>query len=657
MKPDALPAVNQDTELPGRRLAELEKAPVGGTDGTREMREVLGRLVEALPHFVVIVTPEGRPLYLNQGGGQLTGHDPARVAALALADFFPAEAYAEIVETGIPAAQRAGLWESETRLRTKTGNEIPVTQMILAHRADDGALKFLAMIARDISLRKQTEEILREQAALLEQAHDAVVVKDMDDRILRWSAGATRIYGWDAEVVGRINAELLQPEDAAYAEALRTTREVGSWSGELHKKTKAGRVLIVDSRWTLIRNAEGRPYCILSIDSDVTEQRRLQAQFLRAQRMESIGALAGGIAHDLNNVLAPVLMGVGLLRLKVGDPDGQRTLDTVERSAQRGANLVRQVLSFARGAEGGRSPVSVATLVREIASITIETFPKSIVTETHVAADAWSVVGDMTQLHQVLLNLCVNSRDAMAQGGRLGITATNVALDENYAGMNPESRPGPHVVIEVSDTGAGIPPEIRTKIFEPFFTTKAQGHGTGLGLSTVYAIVKGHGGFINVYSEVGKGTQIKIYLPAQPGQTDEATPIEQRNLPRGHGETVLVVEDEESIGQIVQHTLERYGYKVLLAGNGAEAVAIYARRDPVVDVVLTDMAMPIMDGPATVLALRKIDPKVRIIGASGLGSNSKFVHAFGAGLKFFLHKPYTAESLLQNLRRVLSEAP
>ncbi|MBS0633598.1 MAG: response regulator [Verrucomicrobia bacterium] len=502
--------------------------------------------------------------------------------------------------------------------------------------------------------RQHIEELQREQAVLLEKAHDAVVLRGLDDRVLRWSAGAERIYGWSAaDIRGRPAGELLAADPVAYLTALQTTREAGSWSGELTKKTLQGRTITVDSRWTLIRDNRGEPYCILSMDADITQQKQLQAQFLRAQRMESIGTLAGGIAHDLNNILAPILMGAGLLRLKLTDPSSIDTLDTMEASARRGADLVRQVLSFGRGIEGQRAPVALGLLVRDMRKIALETFPKSITITTSAPDDTWSVQADMTQLHQVLLNLCVNARDAMPAGGRIELGLANVVLDENYAAMNPDSRPGPHVIVSVADTGTGIPPDIRNKIFEPFFTTKPQGAGTGLGLSTTAAIVKGHSGFINVYSEVGKGTQIKVYLPAQPALGTPAAAPEVVELPWGRGETVLVADDEDSIGLLTQSTLERYGYKTLHARNGAEAIALFAAANPPVDIVLTDMAMPIMDGPSTIIALRRINPRVRVIGASGLGSNSKFAHAVGAGLEHFLHKPFTADSLLQIVRRAL----
>jgi CheY-like chemotaxis protein len=259
----------------------------------------------------------------------------------------------------------------------------------------------------------------------------------------------------------------------------------------------------------------------------------------------------------------------------------------------------------------------------------------------------------MTQLHQVLLNLVVNARDAMPQGGRLTLEARNEALDESYAAMHPEARTGLYVVFSVNDSGTGIPPEIIDKIFDPFFTTKEAGRGTGLGLSTAYAIVKGHGGFINVYSEVGKGTDIRVYFPAQKaGQRVEAG-APPRDLPRGRGEHVLIVDDEDSISSVVVRTLERHGYRATAVRNGAEALAVFVQRQPAVDVVLTDMAMPVMDGPAMIVALRTLDPCVRIVAASGLGSNGKFVHVVNAGVQHFLQKPFTAEALLRTMRAIL----
>ena len=377
---------------------------------------------------------------------------------------------------------------------------------------------------------------------------------------------------------------------------------------------------------------------------------------MRAQRMESIGTLAGGIAHDLNNILAPILMSIDILKLTANDPQAKSVLDTIEVSAKRGADIVRQVLSFARGLEGERVEVQPKHLLKDIESIIKDTFPKNILLRFAIPNDIWTILGDPTQVHQILLNLCVNARDAMPHGGNLTIEAENSVLDEHYAAMNIQAKAGRYVQITVSDSGTGIPPNILEKIFEPFFTTKGINKGTGLGLSTVMAIVKSHGGIINVYSEPNKGTTFKVYLPAMEMSSEaRKTQLEQASLPRGNGETVLLVDDEASIITITTQTLQAFGYRVLTATDGAEAVASYAQHANEIAVVLTDMAMPIMDGAATIRALSKINPAIKIIAASGLHANSDATKASGAGIKHFLTKPYTAGTLLKTLRTILEE--
>ncbi len=267
-------------------------------------------------------------------------------------------------------------------------------------------------------------------------------------------------------------------------------------------------------------------------------------------------------------------------------------------------------------------------------------------------AGLWTVVGDPTQLHQVLLNLCVNARDVMPGGGALTISAENVALDEYYAALNPEAHPGPYVCVHVEDTGTGIPPGIIEKIFDPFFTTKELGKGTGLGLSTTLGIVKSHGGFLQVYSEPGHGTKFHVFLPAETDFRGEAAEEATTELPRGHGELILVVDDESSVRQITRQTLEACGYRVSLATNGSEALAAYATHGPEIAVVLTDMTMPVMNGPVLIEVLHKLNPALPIIAASGLAADSQ---AASARVARFLLKPFTAETLLNALGQVLKE--
>jgi signal transduction histidine kinase/CheY-like chemotaxis protein len=406
---------------------------------------------------------------------------------------------------------------------------------------------------------------------------------------------------------------------------------------------------------SLVRDAAGQPLYSVAQVQDITERKKIEEQLLRTQRVESIGTLAGGIAHDLNNVLAPILMAIGLLKLSVRDARDLKVLETIEASARRGADMVKQVLSFARGVQGHHMPTPPQHLIGDIASVIEQTFPKSIRLKTEVAKDTWPILGDPTQLHQVLLNLCVNARDAMPQGGTLTIKAENVVLDETYVKMNGLGRAGPHVVIKVTDTGEGIPPEIQEKIFDPFFSTKEPGKGTGLGLATVMTIVRSHNGFINFYSEPGRGTTFQVHFPAQESiRLHSAHPFAPE-LPHGHGQWVLVVDDEISVRVITQQTLEAFGYRVLVAGNGAEAVAVFAEHAKDIAVVITDMMMPIMDGSALIHALMKLNPGIRVIAASGLVANGSAFKAASSGVKYFLPKPYTAQTLLDTLQRSLRD--
>ncbi|ARV57376.1 hybrid sensor histidine kinase/response regulator [Nostocales cyanobacterium HT-58-2] len=510
----------------------------------------------------------------------------------------------------------------------------------------------------DISERKLAEEKIREQAALLDVSTDAICVRDLDNRILFWNKGAENLYGWQAqEAYGKNAIELLFNETPLEADvAVSTVIRTGHWQGELTKVTKDGKEILVESRWSLVCDEDGKPKSILTVDTDITDKKLLEAQLFRAQRLESIGTLASGIAHDLNNILTPILAVSQLLPLKFPDvyKQDKHLLEILENSTKRGADLVKQVLSFARGVEGKRMTLQPKHLIREVVKIVKETFPKSIEVYTDIPQDLWMVSGDGTQLHQVLTNLCVNARDAMPNGGTLSISAENLWIDENYARMHLEAKTGPYILITVSDTGVGISSEILDRIFEPFFTTKEQGKGTGLGLSTVIGIVKSHGGFVSVYSELGAGTSFKVYLPAVQGMETQPAQEEPEVL-AGHGELILVVDDEPSIQEITKASLETYNYKILTANDGIEAIALYAQHKDKIGAVLIDMMLPVLDGLTAMRTLQKINPKVKIVATSGLMSSSKLAGAVGSGVKTFLSKPYTVKELLHSLQMVLIE--
>ncbi|MBI2875504.1 MAG: response regulator [Candidatus Tectomicrobia bacterium] len=383
------------------------------------------------------------------------------------------------------------------------------------------------------------------------------------------------------------------------------------------------------------------------------ERKRMEGQFLRAQRMESIGALASGIAHDLNNVLSPILMAVEVLRQNPPKEQAQWVLATVESNAKRGQELVKQVLAFGRGVEGEHVVLQPRHLIREMENLLREVFPKRIEIRTNIAQDLWTVSGDATQLHQVLMNLCVNARDAMPDGGTLSISAENFFIDENHRRIHADARVGPYLILTISDTGTGISREILGKVFEPFFTTKEIGKGTGLGLSTALSITKGHGGFMDVYSHVGRGTAFKVYLPATEAAEVQQKPNETPDLPAGNGELILVVDDEASIREITRATLEAYGYRVIMANNGAEAIALYLQNKEEIQLVLMDTMMPVMEGLTSVRMLRKINPQIKILAVSGLPSDEILSESSDTGVQAFLQKPYSGERLLHTLHKIL----
>jgi PAS domain S-box-containing protein len=546
------------------------------------------------------------------------------------------------IEELIPGPSGEPLWWSTTK--------VPL-------RDHDGSVIGLVGIGRNITERMAVMQKITEQAAMLDQAHDAIIMLTLEGRIAYVNPAAEALYGYRAEkVMGKLGYELYPPEDQhALIVAQRDTLAKGSWQGELRLHSLHGHEVFVDVRRTLIRDEKGAPKAQLSISADITDKKKREALALRNQRLESLGTLAGGIAHDLNNVLAPILMSIALLKLKVSDESGQKLLAMLEINAERGAQLVRQVLAFGRGAEGDRILVQPLHIAREIEQIVSDTFPKSMRFELVYEREPWSVTGDPTQIHQVLLNLCVNARDAMPNGGKITLRFENTVLDETFCAMNQGSKPGAYLAISVTDTGTGIAPNIRDRIFEPFFTTKDIGKGTGLGLSTSLGIIQSHGGFINVSSEVGRGSTFRIYVPANAASVVEepAVAAKRPGLPRGHNELILVVDDEQPILNVAKSTLERFGYRVVVAANGAAAVSIYALQRDSIAVVVTDMAMPIMDGPAMAVALKAINPDVRIIGSSGMDGGSGLSAAANAGVSEFIPKPYSAETLLMAIARAI----
>ena len=450
--------------------------------------------------------------------------------------------------------------------------------------------------------------------------------------------------------------EAIHPEDRDRVRRAALTKQATGTYKEVYRIVRPdGGIRWIRDRAFPVRDGTGRVYRIVGTAEDITEQKGIEQQLLHTQRLENVARLADGVAHDLNNLLAPILMGVELLRLKTADPGLHRLIDSIGQSALRGKELVQQVLSFAHGMGDGQVPVTARNLIRDLQAVVANTFPKNITVDYRVPADLWLISGDAGQLSQVLLNLCMNARDAMPQGGVIAIQAENIRIDTLYAGTQRELAPGRYLRLTVTDTGPGMAPEVRSRLFEPFFSTKPGEAGTGLGLPVSQRIVQDHGGCMEVLSEVGRGSSFRVYLPAL-GQGapagGSANPFGE--LPRGRDELVLVVDDEVSVLEIMRETLEAFGYRVLTAEDGAQAVAVFAARQEEIGLVLTDMMMPVMDGAALIAAVRRLKPGVGIIAVSGVNATYNPTRLAELGIPHFIAKPFTAPELLAMVRKVLT---
>jgi PAS domain S-box-containing protein len=520
------------------------------------------------------------------------------------------------------------------------------------------------VVVRDITEQLRTEAEVRmgrERFQLIAAAtSDAIWDWDFASNTLWWGDSFYSLFGYQPEDFNdslSAWADAIHPEDCdRVVSSLEAARDKArdTWREEYRFRRKDGSYATVVDRGRIVRDASGKPHRIVGGMTDITEQSRLQKQYLRAQRLESIGTLAGGIAHDLNNMLAPILLGVELLRIQNPSPAALRYLDTIETSARRSADLVRQVLTFARGVEGQRLAVQPRHLLKETAHFASETFPSTIRIQLDLPADVWTVQADATQLSQVLLNLALNARDAMPDGGKLTLTAANEEITEESSAGHPGCSPGPHVVITVADTGAGIAAENLEHIFEPFFTTKDVGKGTGLGLATVHAIVREHRGFVTVQSAPGQGAIFRVHLPASPGLETPRPKARPSTASHGEGQTILVIDDEPALRDLTRHSLERHGYRVMTASDGAEGVAMFAQNREHIALVITDMAMPVMDGAATINALHRIDERLPIIATSGHDPSGRLTREIQDQIRYFLPKPYGPDQLLAAIRENLS---
>lgn len=554
---------------------------------------------------------------------------------------------------GVVSNRRMSSQRAVSALRSD-GSEFPIEASI-SHSEVKGE-KLYTVILRDVSEAQRQRELIRQQAQILDQLPDAVSVHDLSGRVTFWNPGAEALFKINAnDMLARdVEESIYQMNPRQQAQIQSSLETLGRWVGEFEiAGADNGDVLTVEHHRVMLRDHAGTPTGVFCIDIDISERKKREQLERRSQRLESIGTLAGGIAHDLNNVLTPILMGAKLLALDRPAHERAGLLATIIASTERGAGLIKQLLSFAGGIQGERAPVQIQQVVNETQGILRHTLPKSIRIEAHVAPDCLPVNGDATELSQVLMNLCINARDAMTEGGCLQIAAENAVLTGNPEAIHPDAHLGPYVVLRVEDTGAGMTPQVLDKIFDPFFTTKGFGKGIGLGLATSQGIVRSHGGFINVYSEPGKGSRFAVYLPANAPQPLQSIRGSAEDTRIGQGESILVVDDEPLILAMTGTALSNAGYQVLTASGGHEAISIFSRAEGPIHLVILDMMMPDMDGLQTMAALRAINPAIRIIACSGLRTAQREAEVLRLGATAFLPKPYSDQQLLKTLGDVL----
>ncbi len=598
-----------------------------------------------------------RLVHVNEGGRRNLGYTLEELRERTILDLrpeFTAESFRAMIGPLVRKEEAVHVYYTTQRRADETVYPVEV-HLQLVERL--GRRLFVA-VAMDITPRQQAEQALRESEEryrlLVERSPDAIFVH-CENKIVFANPATLLLFGAERleEVLGRDVLEIMHPDSQTVIEERVRHVTAGEKTPLMEQKLIRLDGSVVEVEAMGLAMVHGGKPAVQVILRDITEKKQMEAQALRSQRMESLGSLAAGIAHDLNNALAPILMVTSLLHTKLTRPEDERLLSIVDDSAQHAADMVKQVLTFAGGRKDDRGEINIGVLIDEISAVATHTFSKSIQLRTEVAPDTWSFAGNSTQLHQILLNLCVNARDAMPHGGTLSLTVANCNMDAARQSRASDEAPGRYVRLSVADTGTGMSPEVRAHIFEPFFTTKGPGKGTGLGLSTVRKIVEAHGGYLHVSSTPGQGTEFQIYLPACEEMLAVAAEIPPGTPPMGAGELILLVDDEATIRGILGQTLRTWGYRVMSAHDGPQAVALCAKEPASFQLLITDMDMPIMDGAATIMAIRTLAPKMKVIATSG--TRALGATALSLDANAFLPKPYSAEEVLRAVHAVLHE--
>ncbi|MBL9207132.1 MAG: PAS domain S-box protein [Opitutaceae bacterium] len=633
-------------------------------EALRESEALLRTVTETAEVGMVIVTEEHRYRYANRAYAKILRLPTHDIVGQRVADVL-SSVYTTQIRPRLDRAFHGERVSYELAMPETNPGAAPQQLAVTYEPGQDAHGRVVVVVIVDITERKRVEESLRQSEErfrqVVENIHEVFWMTDLEKhQVLYISPGYEKVWGASCEGLYASpeswSAAIHRDDRERVLLAAQTKQASGEYDETYRIARPDGELRWIRDQAFPIADPDGVVRRVVGVAEDITESKTLQSQFLRAQRLEAIGTLSSGIAHDLNNILAPMLMIGPVLKEKLKDPLDHELVDLVETGAKRGANIIRQLLAFSRGIDGERTLVQPRHLIREMIAIMRETFPRGITISDSVPSHLWSVMADATQLHQVLLNLCVNARDAMPNGGRLSITAQNARVEAGDQATHLKPKPGPHVLLSVSDTGMGIPQHVLDRMFEPFFTTKEIGKGTGLGLSTVLGVVKSHGGFITVYSEVNRGSVFKIYLPADASSVEGAL-RERPRLPKGDQQLILIVDDEASIRTSLRRTLEGHNYRVLSAADGREAISLLRAQPEAVKLLLTDLMMPGMNGVALIREIRRLAPHVKVIAASGLHDPDRGEELAALSVAEILAKPCESGEILEAVERGLRENP
>jgi PAS domain S-box-containing protein len=632
--------------------------------GIRAVR-TKGRLQESEERFRLLVelSPDGilvhcyRNIILaNRGAAKILGaSNPEELVGKAIKDLVHPD-YWQIVEARVAEMVSSGRPQPiiDEKFIRLDGTEIDVE--VAAVPVIQEGKPLVQAIFRDVSARKRAQAVQRRLAAAVEQAAEAIVITDPQGHVQYVNPAFERMTGYSRAEVIDGKSSLFQSDEyqgPEYADLSNTLLKGGTWAGRVIKKRKDGSKYEEDITISPVRDASGRIVNYVAVKRDVTREALLEKQLLQAQKMEAIGTLAGGVAHDFNNLLQVIVGYSELLFLNEGlDSHVKDDLNRINRAARNGADLVNRLMTFSRKTESKPRPLNLNRQIDEVREFLYRTVPKMIDIELILDSNLAPINADPTQIEQILMNLAINARDAMPQGGKLVIGTENAILDEDYCNTHLEIAPGHYALLTVTDSGQGMRKETLEHIFEPFYTTKGPGEGTGLGLAMVYGIVKEHGGHIECYSEPEVGTAFKIYFPAL-GSGSEFEKASAKHMPPGGSETILLVDDEEWIRDLGVRILSRSGYKVLTAINGKEGLDAYSTGRKDISLVILDLVMPEMSGKQCLEEILKIDPDARVLIASGYSARGSSSDALAEGAKGFVNKPFDLRQLLAKVRAVL----